>query len=58
MEKISDFPILQKRLNRKEFLIYLLGIVMAILGINALLKILNPSQHSGFGSGPYGGIKK
>jgi len=61
MDKISLAQILHHKLTRKEFLLYLFGILIAITGINSLLKILNPhstSPSSSFGSGPYGGKLK
>lgn len=45
------------RLTRKQFLLYILGIVIALSGVKAILNVLNPKpqQTSGFGAGPYGG---
>lgn len=57
MEKPAP-TVFQYKLTRRQFLIYLAGIVLAISGINAILKILNPTHPTGFGEGPYGGIKK
>ena len=58
MKETATLSILKRQMTRKEFLIYFLGVVIAISGITTLLKVLNPQQTSGFGSGSYGGKLK
>lgn len=58
--------LLAKPLTRKEFLLHLGLLLVAITGITGLLRtISNPDLlskqqkvSSGFGSGPYGGVSK
>ena len=53
---MNNLSIFKKELTRKEFLVYLFGVVIAISGISALIRAFNPpSSTSGFGSGSYGG---
>lgn len=57
--------LLQKEMNRKDFL-KLVGVgVVALTGVSSLLKTLStlggdsaPSRSLGYGSSPYGGDKK
>lgn len=58
--------LLAKEMTRKEFLLHLGLLLLAITGISGLLRtvanpnLLNAHKHvsSGFGSGTYGGAKK
>ncbi len=54
--------LLEKRLSRREFLTYVGAAIVAMTGVHAFLKTLTSQnkQNSslGYGSGPYGGIKK
>ncbi len=58
--------LLSKEMSRKEFLLHVGFLLLAITGISGLLRtISNPNlvnNHKqasvGFGSGPYGGVKK
>jgi hypothetical protein len=52
--------LLEKDMNRKEFLLHLGAGALTIVGISGLLKTLNgfstkPKVSSGYGSSPYGG---
>jgi hypothetical protein len=55
--------ILEKEMDRKEFLIHLGAGIMSIIGLSTIFKALNgassqkkgsSSSRSGYGSGPYG----
>ncbi len=52
--------LLQKKMSRKEFLIFLGVIFLTVSGLNSILNNLNkvidnkPNPKQGFGSGPYG----
>lgn len=53
--------LLEKKLDRKEFLAHLGALFLALVGISAILKalsnpnILDKKHQYGFGSGPYEG---
>lgn len=54
--------LLVREMNRKEFLLYVAAVFLALTGISGLIKIVsNPHNNqrgskpsTGFGSGPYG----
>jgi len=50
--------LLEKEVDRKEFLLYLGFILLALTGVSGVLKnissITQGKQQKGFGSGPYG----
>lgn len=54
--------LLEKRVSRREFLAYVGAAIVAMTGIHAFLKTLGSHGKQkttmGYGSGPYGGIKK
>ena len=60
MQFSSLQTLLAKELTRKQFLLYVGALLLALTGLSSLFKtIVNPhSRSEGFGSGPYGGIKK
>ena len=50
--------LLEKEVDRKEFLLYAGLILLAVTGISGVLKnissVTQGKQHNGFGAGPYG----
>lgn len=66
MQVASFEKLITKEMTRKEFLLHLGLLVLAVTGITALLRtvsnpnLLNQSKSAsvGFGAGPYGGSSK
>lgn len=59
--------LLVKKMTRRQFLVHIGLLVIAVSGIGGILKVLSDphlSRHhykvqaNGFGAGPYGGVKK
>lgn len=57
--KVSLFDeLLSKEMTRKEFLIHIGLLLMAISGLSGIIRtITDPHISSGFGGGPYAGKK-
>lgn len=57
--------ILNREMDRKEFLIYLGGVLITVIGVSNLLQSIGKatksermSSNGAFGYGPYGGFQK
>jgi putative Mn2+ efflux pump MntP len=62
MQSIEVF--LNKKMDRREFLVYIGMVVLTVIGVRNLISALSTMEHNtvnknthSFGSGPYGGLK-
>jgi hypothetical protein len=55
----SVAKLLQKEVNRREFLLMILMLGVATIGAERFLKVVDlPKREIGFGTGPYGGPER